>query len=236
MMNSRNLTVGILGAALVALVVALFVLNQKMDEQAVLIGRLQLQQRSASEAGTVTPTAPARSAPPAAAPGNVPWQWGAKPSETPSPLAPAPATTGERNAKVAQITELQQDLKALMAKSAGRPAEIDIGAVDALLVRLIEIQGNPVVGGVDLRVLRQNLVVAKDMQALAKELESETKKPKPDRAKIDSLVQRIQSLQQGLRLGIAENVANPAPQAPLQAPRPVPKSAPSSGGAEKRPK
>ncbi|MDR1163719.1 MAG: hypothetical protein LBM17_07815 [Candidatus Accumulibacter sp.] len=142
MMNSRNLTVGILGAALVALVVALFVLNRKMDEQAVLIGRLQLQQRSAPESrasGTVTPTVPATSAPPAAAPESVPWQWGAKPSETPSPLAPAPATAGDRNTKAARITELQQDLKALMAKSAGRPAEIDIGAIDALLVRLIEI-------------------------------------------------------------------------------------------------
>ncbi|MDR1163720.1 MAG: hypothetical protein LBM17_07820 [Candidatus Accumulibacter sp.] len=87
-----------------------------------------------------------------------------------------------------------------------------------------------------MRVLRQNLVVARDMQALAKELESESKKPKPDRAKIDSLVQRIQGLQQGLRLGITGNVANPAQQAPLQAPRPAPKSAPSAGGAETRPK
>jgi hypothetical protein len=223
MMNSRNFTLALLGVALVALTVMLVALTRKVDEQTALIGRLEAQQRqSAAATRSAPPTPPAAArqnttvpAPPAAAAQGAPWQAIPAPREPRDAALPgipgsyASSAAADRKARTARLNELQKDLRSLMAKSAGRPAEMDIGELDALLGRLIEIQGNPVVGGIDLRVLRQNLVVARDMQALAKELEAETRRPNPDKARMDGLVQRIQSLQQGLRLDILRNPALP---------------------------
>jgi hypothetical protein len=100
--------------------------------------------------------------------------------------------------KMERLRDLQARFKELSA--GGKPPDID--ELDRLLVELVEIQGTTVIAGVDFNVLRQNLQVARDVQALAKELEEESKKPTPDKNRILKITEEIQAIQGKLKANI----------------------------------
>jgi hypothetical protein len=190
MTNQKNITIALLGGMVAGLLVFVFVLIRRIDQQTVSIETPALQ-RSAS---------PAVSSLPSAAP---PWKADLKmPARAGAPNPAAALTNADQKAKTEKLSALQKDIRALMAKSGGRPTEIDMDELDAILTRLINIQGSATLSGIDLAALRQNLAVAKGMQALAKELEAETKQPNPDREKIQKITEKIQSLQKEIRVNV----------------------------------
>jgi hypothetical protein len=225
MMNSKNLAIALLGATVAALLVALAVLFWKVDRQSASIEALTRRQNASAPPASVSPpVSPAVVlAPPAAVPAPLAFPPGGD-LKTPNFVSPpslnygAPtrardaATKARAVEKAAKLSELQKDLRALMARSGGRPAEMDMDELDAILVRLIDIQGNTALSGIDVQALRQNLAVAKEMQALAGELKAETRRPEPDRGKIQRITEKIQSLQKNLRVNImAAPVVPPLP-------------------------
>lgn len=100
--------------------------------------------------------------------------------------------------KMKRLKDLQTRFRELSVD--GKAPDID--ELDRLLDELVGIQGTSVIAGVDLNVLRQNLWVAKEVQALAKELEEESKKPKPDQNRMLEITKEIQEVQRKLRTDI----------------------------------
>jgi hypothetical protein len=238
MTNSRNFTIALLGGTVVALLIALAVLVWKVDRQTASIEALTRQQnagaaeRRAPAASGPSIPAPVALAPSAPAPLAFPPGGNPKTPDFAPPRAPDPgaltadaARKGRRAGKTAErtakLSELQKDLRSLMAKSGGRPTEIDLDELDAILARLIDIQGNTALAGIDVQALRQNLVVAKEMQALARELEAEARQPNPDQGKIRRITEKIQGLQKEIRVNV---MAAPA----------LPAAAPLPGGGEEK--
>ncbi len=135
-------------------------------------------------------------------------------------LANAPSSvdvvTGQedQNTRAKKITRLKEIQKKFQALSADGKTP-DIREVDRLLGELIEIEGSPIIAGVDLSVLRNNLQVAQEVQTLAKALENESKQPSPDEKKIAAIVEQMQALQKQLRTDI---MAKSVPTAPSKTP------------------
>ncbi|MDR0771397.1 MAG: hypothetical protein LBE75_09455 [Burkholderiales bacterium] len=119
--------------------------------------------------------------------------------------------------KMERLKNLQTRFKEI---SAGGKTP-DIEELDKLLSELVEIQGTSVIAGVDLNVLRQNLRVAQEVQALAKEMEAESKKPNPNSNRILEITKEIQVMQGKLRTDIMVGggttpIPPPSPAAPAQ--------------------
>ncbi|GHT90130.1 hypothetical protein AGMMS50289_14630 [Betaproteobacteria bacterium] len=131
----------------------------------------------------VAPTTPALALPPMADP-------------QPRRLTPA---------DLQRLQGVQQKLRDLTANGR-QPEPME---VDPILQELITIQGSPIVGGVDLRVLRQNLLIASKLQKIAYELEAEIKKPNPDQKKIAALQASLVEEQRGLQMNIMPGTALP---------------------------
>ncbi|MDR2451480.1 MAG: hypothetical protein LBE85_06855 [Candidatus Accumulibacter sp.] len=202
MTNSKNITIALLGGAVVALLIALFVLIWKVDQQTASIEAFARQQSAAERR-----SAPSSPAPLAFPSGGNPGTPDFAPSRAPDSGALAVnAARKERRAgraeRAAKLSELQKDLRSLLAKSGARPAEMNMDELDAILVRLIDIQGNTALAGIDVQALRQNLMVAKEMQALARDLEAETRQQNPDRGKIQRITEKIQGLQKEIRVNV----------------------------------
>jgi len=119
-----------------------------------------------------------------------------------------------RKDKADRLMALQARFKALSAN--GKTPDAD--ELDKLLNELIEIQGTSVIAGVDLNVLRQNLRVAQKIQALAKDLEAEGKKPKPDQNRILEITKEIQAEQTHLNTNMMVGGVNPSAGAPMSPP------------------
>ncbi|PTD97622.1 hypothetical protein [Pseudothauera lacus] len=82
--------------------------------------------------------------------------------------------------------------------NSGKPPEI--AEVDALLGELQQAHGGTVVGGVDISVLRGNLALAGEMQALAMEIEQLSRQPGgADSAALQRKLDRLQALQAQMR-------------------------------------
>jgi|GEM_PF-3864442 hypothetical protein len=125
----------------------------------------------------------------------------------------APTMRTERHAqedKMARLKELQARFKEI----SGPGKTPDIDELDQLLGELIDIQGTAVIGGVDLNVLRENLQVAQEVQALAKELEIESKRPSPDQNRILEITKEIQAMQGRLKTNILAGGAPGNPPMP----------------------
>lgn len=185
MEHKQQLAVGALaGAAVVGLVVAVFMWLQ--PAQAPIQG-------DAMPAQTAMPQqapAPAPSATVVTPPTNVSPPW-ARPGS-------AGTAVGKDPNKLRELQAIQARLTALTA--GGRVS--DYKALDTVLADLIRVQGSAVIGGVDFTILRSNLSKAQEIERMAKEMEALSKQPKPDAAKIQSLMTQIQAAQAGLRTDV----------------------------------
>lgn len=92
--------------------------------------------------------------------------------------------------KQLELKRLQQELQSQL----GAGDEIDMAAVERSLDRLIEIHGSPVVAGVDLSRVKQNLQVAAEIKAIADEMQNTEMDPE----QLQQKSRQLQELQQQL--------------------------------------
>lgn len=134
--------------------------------------------------------------------------------------AAAPAGGQEKQKRLAELQSLQADI--LRQTQQGR--QPDAKQVDATLAKLQEIEGAPIVAGVNIPAVRSNLDKAQQLQQLAQEMEREAKKPGgPDMNKLKAQMAQLQQLQGQLRNDVSVN----------QPGMPAPVVAPDAGGTKK---
>lgn len=100
-------------------------------------------------------------------------------------------------AERADLKEQQRELKRLqqeLQNQLGAGEEIDMAAVERSLDRLIDIHGSPVVAGVDLTRVKQNLQVAAEIKAIAEEMQNTEMDPE----QLQQKSRQLQELQQQL--------------------------------------
>lgn len=97
----------------------------------------------------------------------------------------------ERKQRLAELRELQQAI----AKSMQDKQQPDPQKVDALLLKIKEIKGSSIIGGVDIDELRGRLAKTQEMQALATQIQQEAAKgSNADAEKIKALSAQLQTL------------------------------------------
>ncbi len=168
------------------------------------------------------PSAPqagaSRSAPSADTP--APWMNGSQASG-----AAAPAGEQAKQKRMAELQALQADI----LRKTQQGQQPDAKQVDATLAKLQEIEGAPIVAGVNIPAVRSNLDKAQQMQQLAQDMEREAKKPGgPDMNRLRAQMAQLQQLQGQLRNDISVN--QPGAPAPVAAPA---YPAPDTGGTKK---
>ncbi|WP_334189536.1 hypothetical protein [Noviherbaspirillum sp.] len=141
--------------------------------------------------------------------------------------AAAPAGEQAKEKRLAELHALQADI--LRQTQQGK--QPDAKQVDATLAKLQEIEGAPVVAGVNIPAVRSNLDKAQQMQQLAQDMEREAKKPGgPDMNKLRAQMAQMQQLQGQLRNDVSVNQpGTPAPVLPI----PPASPAPDAGGTKK---
>lgn len=146
------------------------------------------------------------------------------PAESPAPWMsnrqpPAGAAANPRDAeKQKRLAELQA-MQADLLRQIQEGKQPDTRQVDATLARLQELEGSPIVAGVNIPAVRHNLEKAHQLQQLAQEMEREAKKPGgPDMNRLNAQMAQLQRLQSQLRTDVSVNQpGTPAPVLP-QAP------------------
>ncbi|HEV2612293.1 MAG TPA: hypothetical protein VGU61_18670 [Noviherbaspirillum sp.] len=134
--------------------------------------------------------------------------------------ATVPAGGQEKQKRLAELQALQADI--LRQTQQGR--QPDAKQVDATLAKLQEIEGAPIVAGVNIPAVRSNLDKAQQLQQLAQEMEREARKPGgPDMNKLKAQMAQLQQLQGQLRNDVSVN----------QPGMPAPVAAPDAGGTKK---
>lgn len=129
--------------------------------------------------------------------------WARNLRSTPS-ATPLPASAA-MSAKQHQLAAVQARLQELMRR--GNPS---VAEVDDVLADLIRVQGNTVIGGVDLAALRNKLAAVTELQRIAGQLKAETQKPDGgDKHRIKQLTDQLKALQPRLRGSVL--ATGPAP-------------------------
>jgi hypothetical protein len=152
---------------------------------------------------TAPPVAPPVAAPPSAAP------WTA---------TPGPAGVASNDAMAARERQSQEldAMQADIAKSMREGRQPDPQKLDAALAKVAAAAGQSVVNGVNIDAVRNNLAIAQKMQALAAELDAESRKPgKLDTDRLRALVAQVQQLQSQMRADVS---APSSPMPPANAP------------------
>jgi hypothetical protein len=132
----------------------------------------------------------------------------ATPNFPPSAASPPSRVFVPKSVDIVRLQALQKKFEVLSTQK-----EPSLDEADALLNELIDIQGSSVIAGVDLNVVRQNLRIAGDLQQVAKEMETEQKKPTPDAAEMENLRQRAADLQNQLAASLHGQPTGAAPSA-----------------------
>ena len=117
-----------------------------------------ISQRAPVEAGTAAPARSAETAAPT-------WMLPATRPEPAAPGAPSTAPGGMQD-KIARLNAVLQKLNQLQAQP-----DIDVTSASAAIAELEQINGSPVMNGVRLDVLRENMKIADRIQTVAAELQ-----------------------------------------------------------------
>ncbi len=124
---------------------------------------------------------------------------GASPQPVQGAAAAQPLGEPLPDDKLRDLQSIQQRLLALQKT----PGAMTPGAVDALLGELVEVHGSSVMQGIDIAVLRSNLRVAGEIQAVAEQLKRLPDQPsEADKAKAGELIARLQALQSQIRMDV----------------------------------
>ncbi|MGC9455906.1 MAG: hypothetical protein ACP5DC_00150 [Halothiobacillaceae bacterium] len=126
-----------------------------------------------------------------------PWEQAPdEPAEEQTPRAPVPELpepVGPQlsDEELAELNAIQREMTAIAAEP--KP---DLDRLDSALVRMAEITGNEAIGGIDLGQLRNNVAIARDLQALAEEIEREAERGEEvDIDKLQDLLKQMETLQ-----------------------------------------
>lgn len=119
---------------------------------------------------------------------------------------PSPVSTSPRPKKtVPYIVERREKLRKIQSRLLNmirkNHAVIDVKQLDAVLAELSQFKDkNGLVGGVDIKALRQNLVVTGEIQKLSRQIQREGKRPpgQVDMTRLQADIRQLQELQKKL--------------------------------------
>lgn len=117
------------------------------------------------------------------------------------PATPASADGASTSARIARLSVVMEKLNRLQ----GQPT-IDVKEVGAAIAELEKINGSPVMSGVRLDVLRENLLVSDQMQTAQKELQTLERAPAANASERAALVQAKTAELAALRSRIRHDV------------------------------